>query len=154
MKMIFSLLLVNLLFSNIAKANLPYAFDYAPENSVRLVAPHYAEYGGEIPIAIKAFNAPATRGYITDIRFYVDYNPDCPVAHFKMAPGSLAEGLKIRLKLLKSATVYALVEYNNGLVYKGQKYIKISCPACVYYSESGHPGLTREQQSYIHSLCN
>ena len=137
-----------LFINHFAHADLPDIFNYAEENNIVLEAPNFATFGGVVPITITSFTPPATGGYITDISFYVDYAHNCPVARFKLEQEALVEGIKFRLNLIQSTTVYALIEYSNGLSYLGRKKIKIRRHYCEFCTD-------QEYKAQHHwNLCN
>jgi len=140
-------LVFTLLFSSVVNAGLPDIFIYADENSVTLKAPGYVEFASSITISIASLKMPATSAYITDVRFFVEHNPNCPVAHFKIEPGTLVEGLTFRLNLVDSTTVYALVEFSNGLSLKGEKTINVRQRGCAHCNPpTGYFSAQRQQQ--------
>lgn len=131
---IYSSLVITALISGSAQAALPAAlkakFDTEViEGRIRITAPELAENGGVIPVSINQVDLPGN-AQVREIAFYSDNNTTCPVASYKLGPSMLSEGLSARIKLAKTANVYALATLDDGRVLVGEKQVKVTIGGC------------------------
>jgi len=148
-----------LFFSRVSSASLPEQLYYAEQNSIKLKSPSIAEFAEEISVTIESVSKIATNAYINNVTFYVEHNLNCPIAHFNFPQGGIAEGIKLRIKLVYSTNVHALIEYSNGLTLTGKTFVKILrrgcefCPEQAYnYPPEYYRGPTKQEQATIKAL--
>lgn len=90
-------------------------------------APDIAEEGSVVPLSVKGWNGQAA---IREITFFNVKRPDKPVARFTLGKGMLVQGLKTRIKLPDSTTVYAVARLENGQLVGAGKPVKVTIGGC------------------------
>ncbi len=130
-----SLLISILLSTNYVYANLPKniiaAFpsaNIAPSGIV-LKAPDIAENGAVVNISIMQISVNKKNIHVKEIWLF-DHSRPAPIAHYKLGPNALAEGISSRYKLIKSSVIYAIALLSDGTMISGNKAIKVTIGGC------------------------
>ena len=89
--------------------------------------PDIAEEGSVVPVAVKGWKGDAE---IREITFFNIERAERPIARFSLGKGMRVEGLKTRVKLPKSTTVYAVARLANGQLVGTGKPVKVTIGGC------------------------
>ena len=97
----------------------------APTEStkVKLKAPDIAENGAVIPIGV------STKLDAKTVSIYQDANPESLVAVFTVPEDAIAD-YSIRIKMMKTGNVTAVVETRDGKLYSSTKVVKVTKGGC------------------------
>jgi len=132
---IICLLMTILLPAHFVYANLPKnittAFPSAKITSTGIVlnAPDIAENGAVVNISIKQISLHKENLHVREIWLFDQFR-ESPIAHYKLGPYALAEGISSRYKLIRSSVVYAIALLSDGSMISGSKLIKVTIGGC------------------------
>jgi len=130
LKLLVTLLL--LLINNFAIAALPdvLAQHYSPAvilpHYINIKAPKIAEESSQVSISVESIQLSEKESYVTDISFYLSHDPKTAVAQYNLTPTTLAEGLKVRLRMSYGKNIlYSVARLSDGSVISGEATIKV-----------------------------
>ena len=123
------LFLVPLVAQAAAPAAVARYFQQPVEDSPALILdiPDIAEEGSVVPLAVKRWEG---RAAIREITFFNIARAERPLASFRLGKGARIEGLKTRVKLPASTTVYAVARLANGKLIGTGKPVKVTIGGC------------------------
>lgn len=106
-----------------AGMNEVYGTSAATEGKVKLSAPDIAENGAVIPVSV------STKLDAKTVSIYQDANPESVVAVFTVPENAIID-YDIRIKMMKTGNVVAVVETKDGKLYKASKEVKVTIGGC------------------------
>ncbi len=100
-----------------------YGTSAATEGQVKLSAPDIAENGAVIPVSV------STKLDAKTVTVLQDANPESVVAVFTVPENGIVD-YDIRIKMMKTGNVVAVVETKDGKLYKASKEVKVTIGGC------------------------
>ena len=98
--------------------------------SLSISAPEIAENGAMVNIKIKKMLPFARNEFVSRLNIYSDFRKTRPIASFKLGAQSVVDGMKLRIRLRKTANVYVVAKLNSGRVLTAKKKIKVTIGGC------------------------
>jgi len=92
-------------------------------------APDIAENGSVVNISIGKITVPNQTLHVKEIWLF-DHYRKLPIAHFKLGPTTVAEGISSRFKLGGSSVIYAIALLSDGTMVSGSKLVKVTIGGC------------------------